>query len=78
MVNNFPLTVHVYLTRHRDVRVGTKLGQICRKWDKSRTLQISCQYGSPSQNVQKTDTGIIEKSHVCPICGQSDSIWDHF
>ena len=47
-------------------RFEPKVGQISPKWDKSGTYsdQISVHFGSPSQNVLKSD---LNKSRIRPI-----------
>ena len=49
------------------------MGQISSTWDKSWAFsnQISVHFGSPSQNVLKSD---LKKPRICPIWDQSDPI----
>ena len=55
----------------RDVRFGHKVGQIGPKWDKSWTFsdQILVHFGSPSQNVLKSD---LKSPGFVTIGGKSD------
>ena len=68
-----------YKLTFKHIRFASKMGQIAPKWDKSVIFsdQISVHFGSPSQNVLKSD---LKKSRICLICGQSDpllaKIWE--
>ena len=52
---------------------GVKVTQRGRKiWTRDFSDQILVHFGSPSQNVLKSD---LKKSRICRILGQSDPLW---
>jgi len=58
---------------NREFRFGPKVGQIYTNWDKSGIfhIQISVYFGSPSQNVLKSD---LKKSRICSLSSQSEQV----